>query len=202
MVMTDNEELAERMRGLRAHGNSVSAAERDKGKGYLLPEFNEAGFNYRMTDIQGGIGLAQIKKLDFIISEKRKRAKLYDRLIKDSLPEFITPVEPEGYFHTYQSYVCMLNLEQLSIKSVAEGGSFRNRLMQLLEDKGIATRQGTHAVHMLGYYKNRFGYCPEDLPHAYACDHLSITLPLYVQMTDEDQVFVVDTIRQLLDEMN
>ena len=201
MVMTDDEDLAERMRGLRAHGNSISAADRDKGNGYLLPEFNEAGFNYRMTDIQGGIGLAQIKKLDFIIGEKRKRAALYNRLIKDTLPEFITPVEPEGWFHTYQSYVCMLDLEPLGIKSVAEGGAFRNRLMQELEDKGIATRQGTHAIHLLGYYKNRFGYQPEDFPHAYACDHLSITLPLYVQMTDDDQVFVVNTIRQLLDGM-
>ena len=201
MVLTDDEELAVRLRELRSHGNSISAADRDKGKGFLLPEFNVAGYNYRMTDIQGGMGLAQVKKLDYIIEAKREKAQKYNKLITEKLPELIYPVEPEGYFHTYQSYVCMLNLEKLGISDVEEGGEYRNRLLELLEDKGIATRQGTHAVHTLGYYRNRFGYKPEDFPHAYACDRLSITLPLYVQMTDDDQEYVVNEFRNVIDNM-
>lgn len=201
MIMTDDPALAKRMRELRTHGSTVSADARDKGKGFLLPEFNEAGYNYRMTDIQGAVGLAQIKKLDMIIEEKRKRAALYNRLIGEKLPEFITPVEPEGYFHTYQSYVCMLNLKELGLETVYQGGEYRNILLQKLEDIGIATRQGTHAVHMLGYYKNRFGYVPEDYPNAFACDHLSITLPLFVGMTDDDQQYVTERIRETIDSM-
>lgn len=201
MVLTDDPELATRLRELRSHGNSISAAERDKGKGFLLPEFNVAGFNYRMTDIQGGMGLAQVKKLDFIIDSKREKAKYYNELITEKLPELIFPVEPEGYFHTYQSYVCMLDLKKLGIDSVEEGGEYRNKLLELLEERGVATRQGTHAVHTLGYYKNRFGYKPEDFPHAYACDRLSITLPLYVQMTDEDQQYVIEQFREVIDNM-
>ena len=201
MVLTDDEELAVRLRELRSHGNSISAADRDKGKGFLLPEFNVAGYNYRMTDIQGGMGLAQVKKLDYIIEVKREKAQKYNKLITEKLPELIYPVEPEGYFHTYQSYVCMLNLEKLGISDVEEGGEYRNRLLELLEEKGIATRQGTHAVHTLGYYRNRFGYKPEDFPHAYACDRLSITLPLYVQMTDDDQEYVVNEFRNVIDNM-
>lgn len=199
MILTDDADLAKRMKELRTHGSTVSADARHKGKGFLLPEFNEAGYNYRMTDIQGAIGLAQANKFDYIIEEKRKKAEKYNVLIKEILPELITPTVPDGYYHTYQSYVCMLNIEKLGISSVAEGGEFRNELLQKLEDIGIATRQGTHAVHMLGYYKNRFGYKPEDIPNAYACDHLSITLPLYIQMTDEDQEYVVKMIREILD---
>ena len=199
MVLTDDAELAKRMKELRTHGSTVSADARHKGKGFLLPEFNEAGYNYRMTDIQGAIGLAQANKFDYIIEEKRRRADKYNELIQKYLPEFITPHVPEGYYHTYQSYVCMLNLEKLNLSSTAEGGEYRNELLQKLEDLGIATRQGTHAVHMLGYYKNRFGYNAEDLPNAYACDRLSITLPLYIQMTDEDQEYVVKTIREVID---
>ena len=198
MVLTDDAGLAKRMRELRTHGSTVSADARDKKQGFLLPEHNEAGYNYRMTDIQAAVGLAQVKKLDYIISEKRRRAEMYQELIADLLPEFIPPIEPEGYFHTYQSYVCMLNLEKLGLKSVAEGGTYRNELLQKLEEIGIATRQGTHAVHMLGYYRNRFGYAPEDFPNAYACDHLSITLPLYMQMTDDDQEYVIRTIRKVI----
>lgn len=199
MVVTDDEALAKKMKELRSHGSSVSADARHAGKGFLLPEFNEAGYNYRMTDIQGAIGLAQVEKFDFILAEKRRRADLYDSLIHDILPEFITPTVPNNYYHTYQSYVCMLDFEKLGLANVNEGGEYRNNLLAELEEKGIATRQGTHAVHMLGYYKNRFGFQPEDLPNAYACDYLSITLPLYLQMSDEDQKHVVDTIRQIID---
>lgn len=201
MIMTDDPELAKRMRELRTHGSTVSADTRDKGKGFLLPEFSEAGYNYRMTDINAAVGLAQVKKLDYIIDEKRRRAALYNEIIPMTVPEFITPIEPEGWFHTYQSYVCMLDYRRLGLKSIAEGGMFRNVLLQRLEDVGVATRQGTHAVHMLGYYKKRFGYKPEDFMNAYACDHMSITLPLYIGMKDDDQGYVIDMIRKTLDEM-
>ena len=201
MVLTDDPALAKRMRELRTHGSTVSADARDKGKGFLLPEFPEAGYNYRMTDINAAVGLAQVKKLDFIIDEKRRRAALYNQIIGEKLPEFIIPTEPEGWFHTYQSYVCILDYRRLGLDGIAEGGTFRNELLQRLEDIGIATRQGTHAVHMLGYYRKRFGYKPEDFENAYACDHLSITLPLYIGMTDDDQEYVIDTICKTLNEM-
>ena len=199
MILTDDALLAKRMRELRTHGSTVSADSRDKNGGFLLPEFNEAGFNYRMTDIQGAMGLAQIKKLDMIISEKRKGAKIYNDLITRKIPEFIIPTEPEGYYHTYQSYVCMLDPERIGYDSVEEGGKYRNILLQELDNIGIATRQGTHAVHTLGYYRDRFGYIPEDYPNAYACDRLSITLPLYVGISAEDQECIVDSIRRVLD---
>ena len=201
MVLTNDTVLAKRMRELRTHGSTVSADARDKGKGFLLPEFNETGYNYRMTDIQGAMGLAQIGKLDTIIEEKRKGAAIYNDLIARRIPELITPYEPEGYYHTYQSYVCMLNIKKLGIDSVEEGGKYRNLLLQKLEDRGIATRQGTHAVHTLGYYKDRFGYLPEDYPMAYACDRLSITLPLYVGLKPEDHKYIIDTIKTVIDSM-
>lgn len=201
MILTDDTVLARRMRELRTHGSTVSADARDKSHGFLLPEFPEAGYNYRMTDIQGAMGLAQIKKLDYIIGEKRKAAANYNDLIAKNLPEFIMPVEPEGYFHTYQSYVCMLNENYLGFSSIEAGGNYRNALLQKLEEMGIATRQGTHAVHTLGYYKNKFGYLPEDYDNAYACDRLSITLPLYVGMTIEDQEYIVDMIRKTMNSM-
>lgn len=201
MVLTNDEALAKRMRELRTHGSTVSADVRDKGNGYLLPEFPEAGYNYRMTDIQGAMGIAQVEKLDYIINEKRRRAQLYNRLIEEKIPELRVPYVPEGYFHTYQSYVCMLDMDKLHMDSVEAGGEYRNRLLERLEDAGIATRQGTHAVPLLGYYRDRFGYEPEDYPNAYACDRLSITLPLYVQMEDAAQVYVVEEIRKTIDHM-
>lgn len=202
MILTDDESLAKKMKELRSHGSSVSADSRHSGKGFLLPEFNEAGYNYRMTDIQAAIGLAQADKLDYILEEKRRRSNIYNTLIGENLSEFIVPCVPDNYYHTYQSYVCMLDYKALGLSSVAEGGEYRNNLLNQLENIGIATRQGTHAVHMLGYYKERFGFMPEDLPNAYACDHLSITLPLYIQMSDEDQEYIIKTIKGIINDKN
>ncbi|MCR5688320.1 MAG: DegT/DnrJ/EryC1/StrS aminotransferase family protein [Lachnospiraceae bacterium] len=201
MILTDDAALAKKMRELRTHGSTVSADARDKGGGFLLPEFPVAGYNYRMTDIQGAMGLAQSEKLDYIIGEKRKAVSVYNRMIADRIPEFITPVEPEGYFHTYQSYVCMLDKEKLGVGSIKEGGEFRNRLLSKLEEAGIATRQGTHAVHTLGYYRDRFGYRPEDFPNAYECDRLSVALPLYVGLSEDDIDIITGSIRKVLDEL-
>lgn len=97
MILTDNGKLARFMKELRSHGSSVSADTRHAGKGFLLPEFKEAGYNYRMTDIQGAIGIEQVKKLDYILDEKRKRARIYDQLISNfqtcraACPPYVVP---------------------------------------------------------------------------------------------------------------
>ncbi len=200
MVLTNDTDLAKRMKQLRTHGSTVSADQRHQTGAFLLPEFENAGFNYRMTDIQAAVGVAQMKKLDYILAEKRKKAKLYDSLIQQYLPAFIVPSAPDGYFHTYQSYVCMLDLKMLGFTEILQGEQYRNWLLRELEMQGISTRQGTHAVHMLGYYKKRFGYQPDDFPSAWACSCLSIALPLYVQMGEEDQIYVIQTIRQLMEQ--
>lgn len=198
MILTDNDEMATRLRALRTHGASVSADARHAGKGFLLPEFNEIGYNYRMNDIQAAVGLAQVKKIDWLIETRRSKSQLYNKLINENLKFLIIPEVPENYYHTYQSYVCMLNKEYFNFKDVEEAGIFRNKLLFELEMLGISTRQGTHAVHLLGYYKNKYGYKPSDIPNAYECDRMSITLPLYAQMQDDDQEYVVSTIKKLL----
>ncbi|MDE7311753.1 MAG: DegT/DnrJ/EryC1/StrS family aminotransferase [Eubacterium sp.] len=197
MVLTGCEEAAVRMRELRSHGCKAPSDERHKAEGFLLPAYHEAGYNYRMTDIQAAVGNAQVEKLDSILEKKRRKAAAYGALLKESLPWLKPPSAPEGYFHTYQSYVCMLDLAQLGIPSVEEGGRYRNALLERLEKAGVATRQGTHAVHLLDYYKKRFGYAPQDYPNAYACDRLSVALPLYAQMEEGEQEHVVGLIRKI-----
>ena len=189
MALINDPQLAEHVRQLRSHAASVSEVQRNAGKGYLLPEYNELGFNYRMTDIQGAIGCAQMKKLDFIAERRAKLAHRYDRLL------------PEGYTHIYQTYCTMLIPEAVGCKTVDEANAFRNEWMDRLEQNGIATRQGTHALHTLGYYVKKYGYCHEDLPGAYACDRLSLAIPLYVEMTEEDQDYVIDQMASICKDM-
>ncbi|MDF2652978.1 MAG: hypothetical protein K0Q73_8783 [Paenibacillus sp.] len=201
MILTNDDALAEKMRTLRSHGASVSAEQRHSGKGFLLPEFNEVGYNYRMNDIQAAVGLAQTKKLDWLLDERNRRASRYTDLITSKLPFLIPPAVPESYYHSYQSYVCMLDPNKLGFDHIEACGAFRNELLEILEEDGVSTRQGTHAVHMLGYYRTHDGYAPENLPNAYACDRLSITLPLYVQMSDQDQEDVIAMIQSVCERL-
>ena len=196
MVLSNNEDFAAMLAILRSHGASVSEINRHKKGGFLLPDFNVLGYNYRMTDIQAAIGIAQMKKLDWIINERRNRAQIYDNLL-DTCEWLTTPVAPESYYHSYQSYVCMLEPEELGFNTIEETNEFRNRLMLGLEEIGISTRQGTHAVHTLGYYKNRFSLAKEHCINAYRADRLSLTLPLYVQMSEDDQMYVIEQIINL-----
>jgi dTDP-4-amino-4,6-dideoxygalactose transaminase len=188
MILTDDNEFAERLRGLRSHGATASEIVRHNNNSFLLPPFDSIGYNYRMTDIQAAMGLAQMEKLDYIIKIRRQKAARYNELLSN-IDWLVTPIEPEGFFHTYQSYVCMLSFDGLSS---SQGGEKRDKLLTLLAEKGVATRQGTHASHTLECYRKLYGIDPECIPNAYACDRLSLTLPLYVQMSDTEQDYVVE----------
>jgi dTDP-4-amino-4,6-dideoxygalactose transaminase len=197
MVLCNDPAFADHIRQLRSHAASLSEIQRHQSKGYLLPEYNEIGFNYRMTDIQGAIGIAQMRKIDYITKKRAELAARYDRLLPDAVPFLKIPYVPKGYTHIYQTYACMIDRDVLGLTTVEEGNHFRNELMDRLEQNGIATRQGTHATHTLGYYRKKYGYRNYDLPNSYACDRLSIALPLYVELSDEDQDYVIGKLAEL-----
>lgn len=198
MIITDDPELLVTFKSLRDHGATKSDLERhiDLG-GSLLPEFNQLGYNYRLTDLQGALGIAQMKRAEEIIAIRKARAKRYHQILKEESWLKI-PEPPEGNIHSYQSYVCLLkprerslSFNPLRMEEIFVLCEKRDQLMKLLGSKGIAVRQGTHAVHNLGYYKKKYKIKPEDYMNSLIAEKLSITLPLYCQMTDEEQDYVV-----------
>jgi dTDP-4-amino-4,6-dideoxygalactose transaminase len=68
----------------------------------------------------------------------------------------------------------------------------RNAVMDALEAAGVATRPGTHAVHALGLYRDKYGIQPSDFPNALIADRLTLALPLYAQLTAQEQDYVVE----------
>lgn len=186
MVTTDNEELALKIRGLRDHGASVSDLERHKKGEFALPEYDVVGYNYRMTDIQGSLGISQMKKLDMILEKRRKLAERYTCELED-IDWLSLPKEPGDYKHTYQSYVVV-------VKEAAPIS--RDELALKLIDKGISVRQGTHAIHTLGYYSKKYNIAPKDFPQSLGAHSRSLTLPLYFMMTEAEQDFVINSIRR------
>jgi len=174
---------------LRNHGASVSEEERHGGpRPYLLPEFDLLGFNYRMTDLQGAVGLVQLKKLDQFIDERAHMAAQYRAELAD-IKWLRTPTEPESGRHAWQAFVTYID--------PGAAPRPRNEIMELLQQRGISTRPGTHAVHMLGYYRNRFGFKPDDFPGSRDCDRNTMAIPLHNRMNTDDFVHIVKALHSL-----
>jgi dTDP-4-amino-4,6-dideoxygalactose transaminase len=198
MLVTNDEKLNSKISQLKDHGASKSDMLRHEDGGSLLPDFNFAGFNYRMTDMQGALGVCQMNKAKEIMLKRRAIAKKYDEALKEF--NFLqTPKYPKNYKHGYQSYVCLFtnseDMQKLTKEKVDDINIARNIFMQKLEDKGIATRQGTHAVHTLSFYKNKYSLNDDDFLMSYSADRLSIALPLYPQMSNEEFDYVLSCLR-------
>lgn len=189
MVTTSDAGLADVANMLRNHGASVSEEQRHKGpRPYLLPEFNLLGYNYRMTDLQGAVGLVQLGKLDRFIEERAQWAAYYTHALAD-IDWLLPPHVSEASRHAWQAYVLYVDPEKAPLP--------RNDIMERLQAMGISTRPGTHAVHMLGYYAQRFGLNPDDYPRARDCNDHTMAIPLHNRMTREDFEYIVSTLHAI-----
>ena len=197
MITTARSELAETTRSLRDHGASRSDLQRHtQAASYLLADYNLLGYNYRMTDLQGAIGSVQMDRASFVLSERRRCAEAYDALL-DDIQWLERPATPDGSIHGYQSYVCLFRPDEPDLRSVAQLHERRNAVMAALESDGIATRQGTHAVFIQGYYAAKYGITPAELMNSYLADQLSLSLPMYPGMTDNELGYVSNSLHQI-----
>jgi perosamine synthetase len=201
MITTAQPEIDHLSRILRDHGASQTDFDREAMKSaFLLKDYKHLGYNYRMTDIQGALGCAQMERAKWILEERSKRVHLYNEMLKDvewlELPEV-----PNGYIHGYQAYVCLFRPQEPILKNVDRLYRQRNNLMSRLEEKGIATRQGTHAPVIQDFYSEKYHLRAEEFSNAYLADRLSLTLPLYPQLTEAEQSFVVDELKNTYEKL-
>lgn len=189
MVTTNDDALAEKLHILRNHGASISEEVRHHGdKPYLLPAFEVMGFNFRMTDLQGAMGIVQLGKLDKFIDERQVWADYYAKELAD-VEWLRTPAVMDGYKNGWQSYPCFVDESKAPYS--------RNEIMEILQKNGISTRPGTHAVHMLGFYAKTYNIKPEDYPGAQAANDYSMAIPLHNLMSAEDYQYVVNVIKSI-----
>ena len=189
MLTTNDDKIAAHLDMLRNHGASISEEQRHHGpKPYILAAYDIVGYNYRMTDIQGALGVVQLSKLDKFIDEREKWAAYYTDKLKN-ISWLHTPITPDGYKHGWQSYVTFIDENISPIK--------RNEMMEVLQQQGIATRPGTHAVHMLGAYANKYGIRPLDYTGAFMADQQSMSIPLHNRMVKEDFDYIISVLISL-----
>jgi len=204
MLVTNSPKISASVSSLRDHGAAISDRERHEKDGFLLPDFDRIGYNYRLTDIQAAMGIEQMRKLQWFINKRVQKAAKYDEGLRD-IDCIQIPHVPEGYKHGYQSYVIMLRdpgCDLLPPDKLEIYHNARDAIMAKLAEKGIATRQGTSAVHRLGYYRKRYGLKDDDFPISLQAECLTIAIPLFPQITDEEQDYVIENMHQVIKELS
>jgi perosamine synthetase len=185
-VTTNRDDLAERVRSQRNHGSTGAPDPSIEPHGpWTMARFDNLGFNLRLSDIQAAVGVAQMAKLDRLLIERRRLGSRYSELLAQ-VNSIARPLGGDAKGHTYQSYV---------IRVLEGGRKRRNDLMLALAKENIQTRPGTHAVHRLGYYTNKYGWKPEQFPNATLAEDTTITLPIFPGMTEDDQQKVVQIVQ-------
>jgi perosamine synthetase len=173
MLTTSDPALDAAFRLLRQHGMSVNDRERHGSDTVIFEEHSVLGYNYRMTDIQAAVGREQLRRLDDIVTERRRIAGWYaDAFCGSSISP---PFEPAWARTNYQSYVVGLP-EECDQRTV----------MQSMLDAGISTRRGVMCAHRERPYAGTY-----DLPRSEAAQDRNIILPLFPGMLESDVERVV-----------
>jgi perosamine synthetase len=186
MITTDDAEIADRARRLRSHGASVSAWSRNASNGVVFEEYRELGFNYRMSDIQAAIGVAQVPKVPRLLALRRAVADRYDAAFR-GLRELQVPARPAYADHAFQSY---------GIRLTDECRRDRDSVLRALVERGISCRRGIPPIHLEPLYRNRFG--PISLPVTEDVASRSLFIPLYASLSESDQARVIDAVREIV----
>lgn len=186
MVAVATDEFGSRLRRLRQHGMSVGGYERSEADRVVVEEYVEQGFNYRMTDIQAAIGLVQLDRLDAIIERRRSRAALYTEVFA-GLRGITAPVDPPHGTTNYQTYALRIGLD---------AATTRDSLVDELRAHGVASKPALMAAHLEPTFA---GHPHTPLPVTEQIHQDGLVLPLFHEMTDEQQERVIDAVARSVD---
>jgi dTDP-4-amino-4,6-dideoxygalactose transaminase len=183
MIVTRDAALDRQFRLLRQHGMTTSDRERHAAAGVTIESYAMLGFNYRLTDIQAAIGREQLRRLPAMIERRRTLAAHYAERLAP-VPGLLLPHEPSWARSNFQSYCVRL-----------PDGCDQRSIMQRLLDQGIATRRGVMCAHREPAYATEPWIPGSSLRHSEEAQDRCVLLPLFHDMTDDDQARVTEALR-------
>ena len=173
LITTNSSALNKKLRILRSHGYNEE-----------IKDFSEAGFNYRITDIQAALVLSQFTRLDQQIVKKRKLVKQYNSMLCSKIQK---PIDPGDCYHAYQSYHVVL-----------DDKTDRNEIIHKLSKIGIGTNYGAQCIPETAFYKKTYSYnCLKKFPNALKAFNSGLVLPLYSTLKDEEISYVCEKLNVL-----
>jgi len=181
--------ILEKARIVSLHGMSRNAADRYSQGGSWFYEVEQPGFKYNMTDIQASLGLVQLRRLDELQQRRREIVVQYQAAF--SLIEALEiPVERIHVEHAWHLYVLRIKPDLLRIG--------RDQFIEELKMRNIATSVHFIPVHIHPYYRNKYGYKPEDFPVAYSNYQRMMSLPLHPRLTEQDVADVIEAVTDIV----
>jgi len=174
MLVTNSKKIYELCNSLRNQGRSENMQWLDHER---------LGYNYRMDEMSAALGLSQLRKLDYMIKERKKIAGFYNKQLKkfDSLLQI--PSVSSDNEHTWFVYV-------VKIKNI-KSEKVRNEIILDLGRQGISTKPYLPAIHLFSFYKNKFGYKKDDFPITEEVSRSSLALPFYLGLKEKDIKYIV-----------
>lgn len=184
MLTTSSPEFDRKFRLWRQHGMSVTDATRHGSKQVIFEDYDELGYNYRMTDLQAAIGREQLRRLPGLVQERRQLAEAYREQL--SSIGLSLPTEPRWARSNWQSFCVGL-----------PPGMDQRAVMQMLLDQGISTRRGIMNIHLEKAYGSQDSHrAATRLSRSLSAQERTIILPLFSRMTDVELLRVVEALRQ------
>lgn len=185
LALTNDSDLARRMGLLRSHGITREAAEMThEADGPWYYQQIELGFNYRMTDLQAALGLSQLKRLDAFVARRQLVAGFYRHYLA-GLP-VVLQSQPEDCYSAF--HLLVIRLQSADCKMP------HREVFCRLRDAGIGVNLHYIPVHLQPYYQRR-GFKPGDFPQAERYYAEALTLPLYPDLSEAQQLHVIATLR-------
>lgn len=179
VIVTDRDDTLVKLRALRNHGQDPGAP----GPDFILP-----GYNYRLTDFQGALGVTQLRKLPSVLARRKGIAAAYDQMLR-GLP-LLAPTALEPASHTFQSYVVQLSPDLATA---------RDRILELLRRADVEANIGTHHLPLTTYWRKALGCRPGDYPATDQVAAGALALPIHSRMTDEDVSMVARALERAIE---
>jgi dTDP-4-amino-4,6-dideoxygalactose transaminase len=189
MVTTDRDELADRIKVLSLHGLSRDAWKRYSDSGFKHYEVVYPGFKYNMTDIQASLGIHQLGRVEANLKIRERHWARYDADFADLPVDLPAPPEPNTR-HARHLYTLLLDLDRISMT--------RDEFMNRLQAENIGCGVHFVALHLQKYYRETYGFQPDDYPVSTDASRRTVSLPLSAKLTDQDAEEVVGAVRHIL----
>ncbi len=192
MVITDDKDIADRIRLMSLHGMNNDAWKRYSGSGSWYYEIVAPGYKYNLTDIASALGFRQLERVEELYQQRKRVADQFNFGFAE-VPEIITPVaDDELHQHAWHLYSIRLDLEKLTI----DRAEFINKMVT----REVQCSVHWQPLHMMPFYREKFGYKPELFPVSNSIWPQLVSLPIFPSMKDDEINYVIESVIKIVEE--
>jgi UDP-4-amino-4,6-dideoxy-N-acetyl-beta-L-altrosamine transaminase len=188
-VLTNDSTIIEKVRRLRTHGMTKDPDQLENNDGPWYYEMHEMGYNYRITDFQCALGSSQLRRLNQFVEKRREIAKKYDESFSnvDSLK---IPETDNSVNHAYHLYPLQSDFNKLTVT--------KSELFNKLKESGINLQVHYIPIHLQPFYMYNYGFKKGDFPISENFYHSEVSLPVYPDLSVNEQKIVIEKIKQFI----